>query len=82
MNFRSLRYSIFEAPPHRWLLIAIIWELALIAVLLQFAPVREAFGIAMPSWQDVASVVMIGVGVMASIEIAKLWLRNRRAQSL
>lgn len=36
MNFRSLRYSILEAPPHTWLLIAIGWELALIAVLIQF----------------------------------------------
>ncbi len=29
MSFRSLRYSIFEAPPHKWLLIAMGWEIAL-----------------------------------------------------
>jgi Ca2+-transporting ATPase len=44
LNFRSLRYSIVEARPHKWLLIAIAWELLLIAVLLQFDAVRESFG--------------------------------------
>ncbi len=26
LNFRSMRYSIFEAPPHKWLLLALAWE--------------------------------------------------------
>jgi Ca2+-transporting ATPase len=77
VNFRSLRYSILEAPPHKWLLIAIVWELALLAVLIQFEPVRAAFGIAMPSWQDVGFVLMLGTGIMVTIEIAKLVLRRR-----
>ena len=49
MCFRSLRYSLFEAPPHKWLLLAIGWELALLGVLIQFQAVREAFGINMPT---------------------------------
>ena len=61
MNFRSLRYSILEAPPHKWLLIAIVWELALLAVLLQFDAVREAFGINMPQWSDVGFVLAAGI---------------------
>jgi Ca2+-transporting ATPase len=77
MNFRSLRYSILEAPPHKWLLIAIGWELALIAVLLQFDAVREAFGIGMPQWSEVGFVLLLGLGIMVSIEIAKLVLRKR-----
>ncbi len=77
MNFRSLRYSILEAPPHKWLLIAIVWELALIAVLLQFDAVREAFGIVMPTWSDVGFVVVLGIGIMITIEIAKRVLRRR-----
>jgi Ca2+-transporting ATPase len=79
MNFRSLRYSIFEAPPHKWLLIAIFWELVLIAFLLQFPAVREAFGIRMPTGGDVGFVVAVGLGVMATIEAAKLFLRRRTA---
>ena len=81
LNFRSLRYSIFEAPPHKWLVIAIVWELVLIAVLIQFESVREAFGILMPTWSDVGEVVLIGIGVMVTIELAKLLLR-RRAEGL
>jgi Ca2+-transporting ATPase len=77
LNFRSLRYSILEAPPHKWLLIAIGWELALIAVLIQFESVREAFGIVMPTWSDVGFVVAVGAGVMVTIELAKLLLRRR-----
>ena len=78
MNFRSLRYSMLEAPPHKWLIIAIVWELALIAVLVQFDAVREAFGINMPTWSDVGFVLLLGAGIMITIEIAKLVLRRRR----
>jgi Ca2+-transporting ATPase len=77
LNFRSLRYSILEAPPHKWLLIAIVWELALIALLIQFASVREAFGIVMPAWSDVGFVLLVGTGVMVTIELLKLLLRKR-----
>ena len=80
LNFRSLRYSLLEAPPHKWLLIAIAWELALLVVLIQFEPVREAFGITLPSWSDVGFVLITGAGVMATIELAK-WLLRRRADS-
>jgi Ca2+-transporting ATPase len=77
LNFRSLRYSILEAPPHKWLLIAIGWELLLIAVLIQFDAVRESFGITMPTFSDVAFVLALGFGVMVSIEIVKAVLRRR-----
>jgi Ca2+-transporting ATPase len=76
LNFRSLRYSIFEAPPHKWLVIAIAWEIALIAVLLQFEAVRAAFGVNRPTLQEVGFVLILGLGVMASIEGAKLVLRR------
>jgi Ca2+-transporting ATPase len=75
MSFRSLRYSLFEAPPHKWLLLAIGWELLLLGVLLQFAGVREAFGIAMPSGSDLAMVLAASVVVLAAIELAKAYLR-------
>jgi Ca2+-transporting ATPase len=80
MNFRSLRYSIIEAPPHKWLVIAIVWELALLAILLQFDAVREAFGINMPQWSDVWFVLLLGFGIMVTIEIAKLALRKWRSR--
>jgi P-type Ca2+ transporter type 2C len=82
MNFRSLRYSVFEAPPHKWLLIAIAWELALIAILVQFDPVRDAFGINMPTLKDVGFVLALGAGIFASIEALKWALRKRHVGRL
>jgi nucleotide-binding universal stress UspA family protein len=75
MSFRSLRFSVFESPPHKWLLIAIVWELALLAVLIQFPAVRETFGIRMPAWPDVGMVLAVGALVLVAIELAKAYLR-------
>jgi Ca2+-transporting ATPase len=75
MSFRSLRYSLFEAPPHKWLLLAIGWELVLLGVLIQFPSVRGAFGITMPTWPDLAMVLAASIFVLVAIEIAKAWLR-------
>ena len=71
-----------EAPPHKWLLLAIGWELLLIAVLIQFDAVRESFGIAMPTFSDVAFVLALGFGVMVSIEIVKAVLRRRASPAI
>jgi Ca2+-transporting ATPase len=75
VNFRSLRYSLIQAPPHKWLLIAIGWELALIVVLIQFPAVRDAFGITMPSTADVGMILALGVGIVLVIEMAKAAFR-------
>jgi len=77
INFRSLRYTVLEAPPHKWLLLAILWEAALIAILIQFDAVRGAFGITMPAAWDVAQVLALGLVIFVSIEIAKVLLRRR-----
>jgi len=81
VNFRSLRYSLIQAPPHKWLLLAIIWELALIAGLIQFPAVRNAFGITMPSGTDIAVIIAIGFGIVAVIEIAKVAFRTARGNT-
>lgn len=78
INFRSLRYSLVQAPPHKWLLIAIGWELALIVVLMQFPAVRDAFGITMPSGSDIGMIVALGVGIVIVIEMAKVTFRTNR----
>ena len=77
LNFRSLRYSVIEAPPHKWLWIAIAWELVLVAVLLQFDAVRASFGIAMPAPGEVGLVLALGFAVFVSVELVKAVLRLR-----
>ena len=75
MSFRSLRFSVFQAPPHKWLLLAMAWELALLGVLIQFAVVRETFGIRMPTWSDLAMALAVSAFVVAAIEATKAYLR-------
>jgi P-type Ca2+ transporter type 2C len=77
--FVSLRYSVFQSPPHRWLLAAIAWELGLFAVLVQFAVVRETFGIRMPTWLDIAMALAVSAFVVVAIEATKAVLRAKHA---
>jgi Ca2+-transporting ATPase len=77
LNFRSMRYSIFKAPPHKWLLIALAWEFALIAFLVQLPTVREAFGIIKPTVSDLGIIIGFGVVVFISMEVVKAVLRRK-----
>jgi Ca2+-transporting ATPase len=77
MSFRSLRYSIVKAPPHGWLLLAIVWELVLVTALLQVPALREAFGIRLPTLGDLGIVTGISAVVLLSMEALKAVLRRR-----
>ncbi len=77
LNFRSMRYSIFKALPHKWLLIAIIWELLLITVLIQFSEIRNAFGISNPTASDIGIILGIGLLVLISMEVVKAIIRAK-----
>ncbi len=77
LNCRSLIYSIFKAPPHKWLLIAITWEIVLITVLIQIPSVRETFGIMKPSLSELTTIIAFGLIVFVMMEAIKLILRKR-----
>jgi Ca2+-transporting ATPase len=77
INFRSLRYGLVQAPPHKWLVLAIAWELGLIAVLIQLPAVRDAFGITMPPASDIGMIAGLGITVAVAIEIAKFLFRTK-----
>ena len=79
LNFRSMRYSIFKAPPHKWLLLALIWEFALVSFLIQLPSVRDAFGITKPSAGDIGIILTFGVIVFISMEVIKAILRRKMA---
>jgi len=76
LNCRSLIYSVFKAPPHKWLLLALAWELSLITVLIQIPAVRDAFGITMPSLSDVAIILGFGLVQFLAMELVKVFLRR------
>ncbi len=77
LNFRSMKYSIFKAPPHKWLLIALFWELVLIAGLIQLPAVREAFGVTVPVFSELALVSGFAIVVIVVMELTKVALRKR-----
>jgi Ca2+-transporting ATPase len=79
LNFRSMRYSIFKAHPHKWLLLALVWELILITLLVQIPSVREAFGIHKPSSTDIGIILGFGVVVFISMEVVKAVIRSKMA---
>ncbi len=80
LNFRSMRYSIFKAPPHKWLLLALGWEFILIAFLVQLPTVREAFGIIKPTATDLGIIIGFAVIVFISMEVVKAVLRKKMAK--
>jgi Ca2+-transporting ATPase len=82
LNFRSMRYSIFKARPHKWLLLALLWEFALIAFLVQFPSMRDAFGIIKPSASDLGIIIGFGVVVFISMEVVKAILRKKMAKGV
>ena len=76
LNFRSMKYSILRVRPHKWLIFAIIWELALVSGLVHIPALRESFGINIPSLSDIGTIIGFGVVVFLAMEIVKLVLRR------
>lgn len=77
LNFRSMKYSIFKVPPHKWLLLAIIWEIVLITVLIQIPSIRDAFGVTIPSWADLKIILIFGFIVFCAMELIKAIIRGK-----
>jgi Ca2+-transporting ATPase len=77
LNFRSMRYSLFKAPPHRWLVIAIVSQIILTAVLMQIPSIRDSFGVIKPSSSDLEIILGFGIVVFVSMEVVKAVIRRR-----
>jgi Ca2+-transporting ATPase len=77
LNCRSLIYSAFKAPPHKWLVIAVLSQVVLTALLIQIPAVRDAFGINMPSLSDLAIILGFGALQFLAMELMKVFLRRR-----
>ena len=77
LNFRSMRYSIFKAPPHKWLILSIVSQVILTTVLIQFPVIQDAFGITKPSFSTLSIIFCFGVFIFITMEILKAVLRAR-----
>jgi hypothetical protein len=82
-SFRSDRNSIVERPfANKWLNLAVAWELALLALVVNVPFLQDAFGtqsLEPGTWLLVAALALTIVPVL---EVAKLVLRRRQGQPL
>jgi Ca2+-transporting ATPase len=77
LNFRSMRFSIFKAPPHKWLVFSIIFQIFLIIALTQIPAVRSSFGILKPSLANIEIILGYGLFVIISMEAIKAIFRRK-----
>ena len=79
-SFRSDRNSVLERPfANRWLNLAILWEVALVLLVINVPLLQDAFGTRSLSLQDWAIVVGAAVTIVPVLELVKLVLRRSRA---
>jgi P-type Ca2+ transporter type 2C len=76
-NFRSDRISVLQRPfANKWLNLAIIWELALLALIVYLPMLHEPFGtFALPP-VDWAIVIGVSLTILPVLEVAK-WMERR-----
>jgi P-type Ca2+ transporter type 2C len=81
-SFRSDRNSILDRPfANRWLNLAIVWELVLVALVINVPFLQDAFGtrpLPLGTWLLVAGVA---VTIVPVLELAKLAIRRTRADA-
>jgi Ca2+-transporting ATPase len=77
LNFRSMRFSVFRLPPHRWLVLAVLSQ-AVLAFGLVFIPsIRGGFGVEIPTPGTMAVIAGFGLFVFLVMELTKVYLRRR-----
>ncbi|MGH3024384.1 MAG: cation transporting ATPase C-terminal domain-containing protein, partial [Gaiellaceae bacterium] len=78
-SFRSDRNSVLDRPfANRWLNLAILWELALLALVVNVPFLQDAFGTADLSPATWALVAAVSFTIVPVLELAKYVLRRRR----
>jgi Ca2+-transporting ATPase len=77
LNSRSIKYSFFKLPPHKWLTLSVLSQLALSFGLVLIPSLRESFGILLPSAGDMEMILGFGAFVLVSMEIIKVYLRKK-----
>jgi len=76
-NFRSDRLSVLRRPfANKWLNLAIVWELSLLAVILYLPVLQRPFGTFALPGLDWAIVIVLSLTIVPVLELAK-WMQRR-----
>ncbi|MCS7097790.1 MAG: cation-translocating P-type ATPase [Candidatus Methanomethyliaceae archaeon] len=76
ISCRSLKYSIFETKPHKFLLLAIIWEILLLIILLSFPITRHALEIVEIDSYAIWLALILSMITLITMESSKVILRK------
>jgi len=79
-NCRSLFRSLFTVGPfsNRWLVLAVIWECALLALLVYLPPLQNLFHTSSLGTQDWLVSILLALSILGATELIKLYWRSRR----
>ena len=76
-NFRSDRLSVLVRPfANKWLNMAIVWELALLVLIVYVPALHEPFGTFSLPLIDWAIVILLSLTISPVLELAK-WMERR-----
>jgi len=75
LNCRSLRYTLVEVRPHKFLLLAVLWEAMLILALINIPVAQQAFKIAPIGLFEAGLIAGLCLVTLVSIEFTKRLLR-------
>ncbi len=76
-NFRSDRHTAFRRPfANKWLNLAILWELALLVLIVHVPFLERAFGTFNLPFADWAIAVGLALTILPALELAK-WMVRR-----
>ena len=82
-NFRSDRQSVLRKPfANKWLNLAILWELLLLALIIYVPFLQNPFGTYSLPWIDWVIVGVLAATVMPVLELTKVFVRRGRLGAL
>jgi Ca2+-transporting ATPase len=77
LNLRSVKYSIFKTPPHKWLLLSVAFNIVALVVLIQIPAVLDAFGVHRLLASDLGIILGSCVVITIGMEVVKVILRKK-----
>jgi Ca2+-transporting ATPase len=76
LNLRSVKYSIFKTPPHKWLILSIVFNIVVLVALIQIPAVLDTFGVAKPAASDLWIILGACAVLTIGMEAVKAILRK------